>query len=272
MSTVDRLAGKVAVITGGASGIGLATARRLVAEGACVVIGDVNADALAAAGEELGAAVAAVRCDVRADGDVADLMATAESRFGGLHVAFANAGIGSLGRTTDGEAADWRQVIDVNLLGSMLTVKHAARRMPEGGSIIITASLNAVQPAAAMGAYCCSKAALAMLAQVAALELGPCGIRVNAIGPGLVRTTLTEALWLSPALIEEFADNTPLDRSTSADDVAGLVAFLASDDASSITGTLQLIDGGEHTRRYPDLLARLAEATPASRTSARIQD
>jgi NAD(P)-dependent dehydrogenase (short-subunit alcohol dehydrogenase family) len=101
------------------------------------------------------------------------------------------------------------------------------------------------------------------------MELGPQGIRVNAIGPGLVRTPLTEALWLSPALIAEFADNTPLTGGTTPDDVAGLVAFLASDDASSITGTLQLVDGGGHTRRYPDLLARLADDAPASRGPAR---
>jgi len=264
MSTVDRLAGKVAVVTGGASGIGLATARRFVAEGARVVIGDINADALTAAQEQLGAAAVAVRCDVRAEEDVAGLVATAESRFGGLHVAFANAGVGALGLITDSSAADWKHVMDVNLLGPMLTVKHAARAMPEGGSIIVTASLNAVQPAAAMGAYCCSKAALAMLAQVAALELGPRRIRVNAIGPGLVRTGLSEAMWLAPALIEEFAENQPLADAITPEDVASLVAFLAGDEASRITGTLQLVDGGAHTRRYPDIIARFAAAADAA--------
>jgi NAD(P)-dependent dehydrogenase (short-subunit alcohol dehydrogenase family) len=142
-------------------------------------------------------------------------------------------------------------------VGPLLTVKHAARRMRDGGSIILTASLNAVQPAAGMSAYCCSKAGLAMLAQVAALELGPKGIRVNAIGPGLVRTGLTEPMWLVPSIIGEFEENQPRGTAITPDDVAGLVAFLASDEASAISGSLQLIDGAAHTRRYPDLLPHL---------------
>jgi NAD(P)-dependent dehydrogenase (short-subunit alcohol dehydrogenase family) len=99
----------------------------------------------------IGGAVAGLRCDVRAEDDVESLMAMAESRFGGLHIAFANAGVGTLGLITDSSAADWARVVVVNLLGPMLTVKHTARRMPDGGSIIITASLNAVRPAAGMG-------------------------------------------------------------------------------------------------------------------------
>ena len=262
MTAVGRLAGKVAVVTGGASGIGFATARRFAAEGARVVIGDIDGDRLSAAESELGESVAGQRCDVCAEDDVEALMAAAQDRFGAVHVAFANAGIGAIAPITEAGAADWMRVIEVNLLGPLLTVKHAARRMRDGGSIILTASLNAVQPAAGMSAYCCSKAALAMLAQVAALELGPMGIRVNAIGPGLVRTGLTEPMWLMPSIIGEFEENQPLGTAITADDVAALVAFLASDDASSISGSLQLIDGAAHTKRYPDLLARLAEAAP----------
>jgi 3-oxoacyl-[acyl-carrier protein] reductase len=149
-------------------------------------------------------------------------------------------------------------VIEVNLIGPLLTAKHAARRMSARGSIIFTASLNAVQPAAAMSAYCCSKAAVAMLAQVAALELGSREIRVNAIGPGLVRTALTEGMWSLPEIVEDFDENAPLATQTSADDVANLVTFLASEESSSITGTLQLVDRGAHTKRYPDLPAHLA--------------
>jgi NAD(P)-dependent dehydrogenase (short-subunit alcohol dehydrogenase family) len=264
MTATGRLAGKVAVVTGGASGIGLAAARRFAAEGARVVIGDIDGDRLSAARSDLGESVAGQHCDVRVEDDVEALMAAAQDRFGAVHVAFANAGIGAIAPLTDTGAADWMRVIEINLLGPFLTVKHAARRMRDGGSIILTASLNAVQPAAGMSAYCCSKAGLAMLAQVAALELGPKGIRVNAIGPGLVRTGLTEPMWLLPSIIGEFEENQPLGTAITPDDIAALVAFLASDEASSISGSLHLIDGAAHTRRYPDLLARLAEAAPAA--------
>ena len=261
-SSGGRLSGKVAIVTGGASGIGLATARRFVAEGARVALGDVDVDGLAAAEADLGAAVTGECCDVRIESDVEALVAAAVDRFGAVHIAFANAGIGSFAPVVDADPAEWMRVIEVNLLGPMLTVKHAARHMTQGGSIILTASLNAVQPAGGMSAYCCSKAGLAMLAEVAALELGRAGIRVNAIGPGLVRTALTEAMWLMPPIVEEFDENAPLATTTRADDVANLVTFLASDESSSISGTLHLIDRGAHTQRYPDILRRLDEAGP----------
>jgi NAD(P)-dependent dehydrogenase (short-subunit alcohol dehydrogenase family) len=256
-----RLVGKVAVVTGGASGIGLATVRRFVAEGARVMIGDVNGQGAADVASQLGDGVAGLRCDVRDESEVDALVESTVHEFGALDIAFANAGIGSFGPVIDADLDEWRRVVEVDLIGPLLTTKHASRRMQAGGSIVLTASLNAVQPAAGMSAYCCSKAGVAMLAQVAALELGPRGIRVNAIGPGLVRTALTEGMWLVPSIVEEFDENAPLATETSAEDVANLVTFLASDEASSITGTLQLVDRGAHTKRYPDLPARLAEAT-----------
>lgn len=263
--TDTRLSEKVAVVTGGASGIGLATVRRFVAEGARVMIGDIEADRAADVATELGDAVASVRCDVRVEADIDTLSAAAVDRFGGIHIAFANAGIGSFAQVSDAEVTEWVRVLEVNLVGPLLTIKHAARHMHRGASIILTASLNAVQPASGMSAYCCSKAGLTMLAQVAALELGPKGIRVNAIGPGLVRTGLTDAMWSMPAIVDEFDENAPLRTTTSADDVANLVAFLASDEAASLSGSLHLIDRAAHTKRYPDVPARLAEATRSSR-------
>ncbi len=254
------LAGTVAVVTGGASGIGLATTRRFVAEGARVVVGDLDEAGLAAVAAELGDAVAGVRCDVTVEHEVEALCGAATERFGGLHIAFANAGIGSLAPITEADAAEWMRVVNVNLLGPMLTIKHAAPRMGAGGSIVITASLNAVQAAAGMSAYCASKAAVSMLAQCAAMELGAAGIRVNAVGPGLVRTPLTEGMWLMPEVVDEFDENAPLTATTSPDDVASLVTFLASDESSSISGELHLIDRGAHAKRYPDVMGHLARA------------
>ncbi len=255
-----RLAGKSAVVTGGASGIGLATVRRFVAEGARVMIGDIDAEAAAAVAAELGPHAAGLHCDVRLEADVEALLQATEDSFGAVDVAFANAGIGSFAAIVDTELDEWKKVLDVNLVGPLLTIKHAGRRMSKGGSIVATSSLNAVQASNSMSAYCVSKAGLAMLVQVAALELGPRGIRVNAIAPGLVRTPLTDAMWSLPAIVEDFDENAPLGTTTSAEDVANLVTFLASDESSSITATLQLIDRGAHTKRYPDMPAHFAAA------------
>jgi NAD(P)-dependent dehydrogenase (short-subunit alcohol dehydrogenase family) len=257
-----RFAGKVALVTGGASGIGLATTRRLMAEGARVVVGDVDEQALDAVASELGGGVAAARCDVTAEADVEHLADLALERFGGLDVACANAGVGAVARIVDADLAAWSRVLDVNLTGPFLTIKHAARRMGRGGAIVVTASLNAVQPGVGMAAYCSSKAGVAMLVQVAALEFGAAGIRVNAVGPGLVRTALTAGAFLVPPIVEEFEENTPLGRHAGPEEIASLVAFLASEEAGFVSGSLYLADGGAHTMRYPDILARLAEMRP----------
>ena len=163
-------------------------------------------EALAAVADELGDAVVTLRCDVTVEGDLALLTDTAVERFGGLHIAFANAGTATVGTVVDLDIAEWTRVLDVNLTGPMLTIKHAARRMERGGSIIATASLNAVQAGNGMGAYCVSKAGVAMLVEVAAIELGPAGIRVNAVGPGLVATTLTQGAFAIPGVVEEYEE------------------------------------------------------------------
>jgi NAD(P)-dependent dehydrogenase (short-subunit alcohol dehydrogenase family) len=194
---------------------------------------------------------------VSSEADVEALVAAALDRFGRIDVAFANAGIGSVARIADLDITEWSRVLDVNLTGPYLLIKHAARHMGEGGSIVVTASLNAVQAGIGMGAYCVSKAGVAMLVQVAAMELGPKGIRVNAVGPGLVRTNLTEGAFAIPGVAEDYVENTPLGRYASPDEIAGLVAFLASDEAGYISGSLHLIDGAAHTMRYPDLLGRV---------------
>ena len=166
------------------------------------------------------------------------------------------AGLGAYSPVVDQDTATWDIVMGVNLRGVMLSMKHEARAMVaagNGGSIINLASLNAIQPAEGLGLYCATKAAVDMYTKCAAMELGPHGIRVNSIGPGLVDTPLAALLNQTPAIKASFVENAPLGRTGTPDDVAGVALFLASDDASLITGDLLRVDGGAHTKRYPEL-------------------
>jgi NAD(P)-dependent dehydrogenase (short-subunit alcohol dehydrogenase family) len=251
-----RLSNRVALVTGAASGIGRATARRFVAEGAMVVAGDVDLSGLDALAAELGDAVRVRRCDVTREDDVASLADLAGQVFGRLDIALANAGAGTFSPLVDHPLGEWQRIIDLCLTGVFLTTKHAARAMVahgNGGSIISIASLNAVQPAQGMAAYCAAKAGVAMLNQVAALELGPHGIRANTIAPGLVETAATGGFFSMPEVVDSFIDNAPIGRYAQPEEVASLATFLASDEASFITGTTHHIDGGAQTGRYPRL-------------------
>ncbi|MFI6981183.1 SDR family NAD(P)-dependent oxidoreductase [Embleya sp. NPDC050154] len=259
---VGRVADKVALVTGAAAGIGLAVARRFAAEGAYVVAGDIDAAGLAALAEELGPERCATRlCDVTVEDDVAALVQVAVDGFGGLDIAVANAGGGTAAELADHDYAAWRRIVDLCLNGAFLTVKHAGRAMRArdggAGSIITLASLNAVQPGRGMGAYCAAKAGVVALTEVAALELGPAGIRVNAVAPGLIRTRATAGMWHVPGVVEEYVENAPLGRFAEPEEVAAVVLFLASDEASFVSGSVYGVDGGARTRRYPDLIGAL---------------
>lgn len=257
MTANDRFEGKVALVTGAASGIGRACARRFVAEGGSVVGGDLNADGLAVVADELGERFAHRVCDVTAEDDQAALAALAVERFGGLDLAVANAGTGWVSPVIDQQLSDWQRVLDICLTGVFLTFKHAGRLIVErgGGAMVTTASLNAVQAGTGMSAYCAAKGGVKMLMEVTALELGPRNVRVNAVGPGLVHTGLTDLVFHVPHIVDEYVENAPMGRYAQPEEVAGLVAYLCSDEASYISGTLQLIDGGAHLKRYPDVLA-----------------
>jgi NAD(P)-dependent dehydrogenase (short-subunit alcohol dehydrogenase family) len=223
------------------------------------MVADLSAEGLATVEEELGDAIGIHVCDVRSESEVQSMVEATVAAFGRLDIVFANAGVGSLAPIVEVDITEWMRVMEVNLLGPFLAIKHSVPRMGDGGSIILTASLNAVQPARGMSAYCCSKAALAMLTEVAAMEVGPMGIRVNAVGPGLVQTGLTEGMWLMPSVVEDFIQNAPLGTHATPEEIAGLVTFLASDESRAISGSLYLVDGGAHTMRYPDLVAHLEE-------------
>ena len=148
-------------------------------------------------------------------------------------------------------------MIDCCLTGSFLVMKHAGRQLREGGSLVSITSLNARLAAPGMSAYCAAKAGLAMLTQVAALELGPRKIRVNAVSPGFVHTPLTELVTLAPGVLEDYLENTPLGRVGEAQDVADAVLFLCSDKASWMTGEVMDLNGGAHLKRYPDVLGHI---------------
>jgi 3-oxoacyl-[acyl-carrier protein] reductase len=247
-----RLEGRVALVTGGATGIGLAVVERFIAEGGRVLVGDIDEAALEIQAERLGSSGAVVRCDITTEEGANAIAEQAVERFGRLDIAVANAGVGISSPIADLELSDWKRVLDLTLTGVFLTIKAAARVMSKGGAIVAVSSLNAFQPARGMSAYCAAKAGVESLVNVAALELGPHNIRVNAVAPGLVRTRATEPLWEVPGMIEAYAANTAIGRHGKPSDIASAVAFLASEDAAYVSGTTIFVDGGAHHFAYPD--------------------
>jgi NAD(P)-dependent dehydrogenase (short-subunit alcohol dehydrogenase family) len=252
----ERLKDRVALITGGASGIGREIARRYVAEGARVVLGDRNAPLLSEAAKELGSACATVAMDVTREGDADRAVGLANTRFGRLDIGVNCAGLGVSVPLTEQTEQQWDTVLDVCLKGVFLSMKHEARAMKaagRGGVIINIASINARQPGAGLSAYCAAKAGVEMLTRVAALELGPQGIRVVGIGPGLVDTPLTAFQRERPHVREAFLDNVPLGRVGTTNDIASAALFLASDDASWVSGDTLFVDGAALTKKFPEL-------------------
>lgn len=240
-----------AVIIGGASGIGWATAKALAAEGCRVTIADLNADSARDRASELGAAHATV--DVTDEDSVQRLF----DAIGPVDIAVNCAGFSNVGLITDMPAEDFRAVIDVCLNGAFIVAKHAGRHLREGGSLIQISSLNGRQAAAGMSAYCAAKAGLSMLTQVAALEMGPRGIRVNAVAPGFVHTPLTAAAASVPGVVEDYVDNTALGRAGTPEDIANAVVYLSSPGSSWLTGEVLDINGGAHLKRYPDVMGHV---------------
>jgi 3-oxoacyl-[acyl-carrier protein] reductase len=250
---------RVALVIGGASGIGWATAKGLAAEGCRVTIADRNAEGAATRADELGEPHAGTGVDVTDEATVAALFEGVRA----LDVVVNTAGFSNFGRIVDMPVEDFRAVIDVCLNGAFIVAKYAGRRLREGGSLVSVTSLNARLAAPGMSAYCAAKAGLAMLTQVAALEFAPRRIRVNAVSPGFVHTPLTEQVTLMPAVLDDYLENTPLGRVGTPEDVADAVLFLCSDKASWLTGEVLDLNGGAHLKRYPDILAHIDKMVSA---------
>ena len=250
---MGNLNGKVALITGAASGIGRAIAERFLADGARIVAGDISQEGLDNLRTEFGESVATFQCDVTQEEDVANLAAFGMSTFQHIDIVVANAGAGTYGLITDLPLSEWKRIIDLCLTGVFLTLKHGGAVISDGGSIINIASLNAIQPSQGMSAYCAAKAGVAMLTQVAAMELGSRGVRVNTIAPGLVETNATSGMFSIPVIIEEFKENATLSRFAQPSEIASVASFLASDESAYMSASFVSVDGGGNTGRYPNL-------------------
>lgn len=276
MTASRRLEGKVAVITGGANGIGRACAERFAEEGADIVIGDLmdgpGKDAVAAV-EERGAKALFQQLDATSPEGNEALMQRALDEFGRLDAVVTSAGISGKGYVSDGDTSaavqrlaagaqamsdpvqqftefpldDWHQVLDVNLTGTLLAIQSAARRMSDGGSIITIASIAAKQPEAGTPSYSVSKAGVWMLTKFAARSLVGAGIRVNAIGPGFIETNMTAVVAAIPQLLDRFLPQVPMGRMGTPLEIANTALFLASDESSYTTGEIFHVDGGFYT-------------------------
>jgi NAD(P)-dependent dehydrogenase (short-subunit alcohol dehydrogenase family) len=271
-----RLAGKVALITGGANGIGLACAQRFAEEGAKIIIADLLDDPGESAVVDLrgdGYEAIFVHLDATSQADIEAAVVAAVSDFGSLDVLVTSAGISYAGYTSGDRSRDsemsragagvdqataflhlpleqWNPVLDVNLTGTLLAVQAAGRQMitqESGGSIVTVASIAALVPEVGTLAYSVSKAGVWMVTKMAALALGSSGVRVNAIGPGFTDTNMTKIISALPERPAQLMEQIPMRRFGQPREIADVALFLASDEASYVTGELLIADGGFYT-------------------------
>ncbi len=238
--------GKRAVVTGGANGIGFAAASLLAAAGAEVFLIDLPSEQPHSAAEKIRAR--GLPADVRDPASVRDALEQA----GPADIAVINAGIAPVSGLLDTSTGLWQRTIDINLSGAFFTLQAAASHMKAkgAGSIVLTASTNSWDGEAGLIAYNASKAGLIGILHTAANELGPFGIRVNAVCPGLIRTRLTQAHFSNPELLKEYFRHIPLGRGGTAEEVARAIVFLASEAASYITGAALVVDGGQMAAKF----------------------
>jgi NAD(P)-dependent dehydrogenase (short-subunit alcohol dehydrogenase family) len=245
---MSKLSNKVAVVTGGSSGIGLATAQRFIADGAQVVITGRSQETLDSAVAELGDRATGIRSDVANLDDLDRLFAQVQEQFGRVDVLFANAGIAPFVPFEAVTEEHFDGLFNINVRGLFFTVQKALPLLSEGASVILNASVAAQSGLPNTSIYSATKAAVRSLGRTLAAELSPRGIRVNVVSPGLIETPLVGKLGLSQDEIDAFGaqvvEQTPLGRPGKPKEIAGAVAFLASDDASYFTGADLVADGG----------------------------
>jgi NAD(P)-dependent dehydrogenase (short-subunit alcohol dehydrogenase family) len=244
-----RFDGKVALVTGGAQGIGRAVVERLLAEGARVVAADVEEESLNAAAADLRAGSGSLQTvvgDISRREDVRRMVRTCVDAFGRLDVLVANAAVTDAQSLLEIEDARWQRVLDVNVTGTFFCIQEAARVMANqgGGAIVVTASTNAFWVESYLGAYNTSKGGVIALVRSAAIDLAPLGIRVNAVEPGVVRTRFAAFVTENPTEAAWYLKKIPLNRFAEPTDVAKAILFLASSDAAYITGQALILDGG----------------------------
>lgn len=248
-----RLQGKRAIVTGAGSGIGKAAALKLAAEGAAVGVLDVNLSTAEETAEVIVAAGGyslAIQTDVRDEDAIADAVSRCVGAFGGLDTVVANAGVmlmDSDGPAADLELSTWQTSVDINLTGLFLTCKHGIRALLANGSgsVVITSSpTGQLGCAPGFTAYSSSKSGSFGLTRILAIDYVGKGIRVNAVMPGTVNSPLVKTLLADPAKRSEFLGKIPMGRAADASEIANVIAFLASDDASYVTGAAWYADGG----------------------------
>ena len=240
-----RFTGKVAIVTGGASGIGEATVRRLHEEGATVVVADIRPDAIDALIASLGSdRIVGHRADMLITAEIETLVATVADRFGTIDILVNNAGIGSFGRITDIDLAHWREVMAIDVEAAMWASRAAMPFLEKArGNIVHVASVAGIAGDYGFAAYNAAKAALINLTRAMALDHAP-HVRVNAVSPGLTATPLAVGLTGNPDIMAAWANALPLGRPADPAEVAAAIAFLASSDASYINGHNLVVDGG----------------------------